>query len=73
MARAYLDQLTRTGAVDAARAAAIKTAIDRGAAAKAQLTTLAGELDAAAASAGKIDAARLKGLSATLTGIAGGR
>ena len=73
VARAYLDQLTRTGAVDAARAAAIKTAIDRGAAAKAQLTTLAGELDAAAASAGKIDAARLKGLSATLTGMAGGR
>ena len=71
VARAYVDQLTRTNAIDAARATTLRTAIDRGASAKAQLTTLAGELETAAASAGKIDAARMKSLAATLTGIAG--
>jgi hypothetical protein len=71
VARAYVDQLARTNAIDAARASALRTAIDRGASAKAQLATLAGELSTAAASAGKIDAARMKSLAATLTGIAG--
>ena len=77
VAKAYLDQLTRTKAIAADRAAAVKTAIeradkvrnakDRGAqAAVEQLKTLTGQLQADAAAASGRDAARLRALAATL-------
>jgi hypothetical protein len=79
VARAYLDQLTRTHGVKPERAAAIKSALeradrvrgpkDRGAAAAGeQLKSLAGQVTEDAAAAIGRDAARLKALAATLTG-----
>jgi hypothetical protein len=76
VARAYLDQLNRTKALDPARAAAVKTAIDRtekGKPNKAsidQLDTLAQDLERDAASATGKDAERMKALASTLKGRA---
>ena len=78
VARAYLDQLTRSKAIAADRAAAVKTAIERAdrvrnaegsrrAAAVEQLKTLAGQVETDAAAATGRDAARLKALAATLS------
>ena len=64
VARAYLDQLTRTNALPADRATAVKAALDKND--RAQLTTLAGELEKSAASASARDAARLRGLAAAI-------
>ena len=83
VARAYLDQLTRTHGVKPERAAAIKSALeradrvrgpkDRGAAAAGeQLKSLAGQVSEDAAAATGRDAARLKALAATLTGRGAG-
>ena len=73
VARAYLDQLTRSNALPPARAAAVKTALERAAgdkpskAALDHLATLAPQLEQDAASAAnKTDAARIKGLADTL-------
>jgi hypothetical protein len=81
VARAYLDQLTRTRSVQPARASAIDAALtrvdsvrtrqDRGAAAVlGTLATLATQLDADAAAATGRDAQRLRSLAATLRGRA---
>jgi hypothetical protein len=81
VARAYLDQLARTKGIDADRAAAVKSALeradriktsrDRGAAdAAAPLERLAGQIVADAAGATGRDAARLRALAATLKGRA---
>jgi hypothetical protein len=64
VARAYLDQLTRSHGITADRAGAVKTALDRND--RAQLTTLAGQLEQDAASASAIDAKRLKALAAAI-------
>ena len=72
VARAYLDQLNRTNALDAARAAAVKTAIDRtekgkpNKAAIDQLDTIAQQLERDATSASGKDAERIKALASTL-------
>ena len=76
VARAYLDQLNRTKALEPARAAALKAAIDRtekgnpNKAAIDQLDTLAQQLDRDAAAASGKDAERMKALAATLKGRA---
>ena len=78
VAKAYLDQLTRSKAIAADRAAAVKAAIeradrvrnpkDRGAqAAVEQLKTLTGQLETDAAAATGRDAARLRALAARLS------
>jgi hypothetical protein len=64
VARAYLDQLTRSRGIAADRAGAMKTALDRHD--RAQLATLAGQLEQDAASASGVDAKRLKALAATI-------
>jgi hypothetical protein len=83
VARAYLDQLTRTGSVQPSRASAIDAALkradglrtrrDRGAAdVLATVATLATELDEDAAAATGPDAHRLRSLAANLRGRAAG-
>ncbi len=78
VAKAYLDQLTRSRAIAADRAAAVKTAIERAervrnakdrnaAAAVEQLKALTGQLETDAAAATGRDAARLRALAGTLT------
>jgi hypothetical protein len=67
VARAYLDQLTRSNVLAADRAKAVESAItgsDRG-----LRTKLADELERAAASAKGPDATRLRGLAATLKAL----
>ena len=75
VARAYLDQLTRSNAVPADRATAIKTAIDRAeraqggtarATALTQLDTVIKQIESDAASAAGRDGMRLKAMAATL-------
>ena len=76
VAKAYLDQLSRSKAIGAERAAAVKTAIERADRVRAkdrnaqtaadQLKALTGQLGADAAAAKGLDAARLKALAATL-------
>jgi hypothetical protein len=81
VARAYLDQLVRSNAVNATRAAAMRATFDRADAIRTgqergaaevlnQLTTLAAELDRDAASASGHDAQRLRALAETLRGRA---
>jgi hypothetical protein len=65
VARAYVDQLTRATALNAERAAEVKSALDRGS--KEALKGVAAKLEADAASAEPTIAARLKGLANTLT------
>jgi hypothetical protein len=78
--RAYLDQLTRSNAVRAARAKVIKAALDgaekvhsasdKGAAAVvSQLDTVASQLESDAGTAGGRDAMRLNSLAATMRGV----
>jgi hypothetical protein len=77
VALAYVDQLTRSRAIQPARARAVKTVLDRadglrlgnenGAATVIdQLTTLAGQLEGDAGAASGRDAARFRSLAATL-------
>jgi hypothetical protein len=67
VARAYLDQLTRSGGIPETRAAAVRTAIDSGNAQ--QRAGLAGQLEGDAGSAGRIDARRLRALADTLRNL----
>jgi hypothetical protein len=64
VARAYLDQLARGSALPADRIAAVRAALDAGD--KAQLATLAGQLEAQAGKVTGADAKRLKGLAAAI-------
>ena len=72
VSRAYLDQLNRTHALPADRAAALKSAIDKadkGKPSKAvldQIDALASQLEKDAASANATDAMRMKGLAASI-------
>jgi hypothetical protein len=74
VAKAYLDQLTRSKGITPARANAVKTAIDRAdrtnpqRASLDQLDTLANQLEQDAATATGRDADRLRALAATLKG-----
>ena len=68
VARAYLDQLTRSKAVTSERAAAIKAALDHHD--KAKLKELAGQLEQAASAAAGRDAARLRSLGDDVEGVA---
>jgi hypothetical protein len=78
VARAYLDQLKRTNGIQADRAAAVTAAVERASKLKSgkdravadELETLAKQVEGDAASASLADAARLRGLGATLTGVA---
>ena len=76
VARAYLDQLTRSKGISAERASAVKKVIgglDKDKAGKSaldQADAVARQLDADAASASGLDAARLKALADTLRGRA---
>ena len=80
VARAYLDQLKRSQAVNAARADAIGSMLDRAervtprdkdaAAAAAALTTLAADLEKDAASAAGRDASRMRAMAETVKGRA---
>jgi hypothetical protein len=76
VAKAYLDQLTRSKAIAADRASAVKTAIERADKVRAkdraaqpiveQLKAVSGQLESDAAAATGPDAARLKALAAVL-------
>src|SRR5206468_10383574 len=77
VARAYIDQLTRTRGIQQERARAVRTALDRAdgvrsgqeksaAAVVDQLGALASQLETDAGSASGRDAARLKALAATI-------
>jgi hypothetical protein len=74
VAKAYLDQLTRSQGISSARVSAVKAAIDRAdrnnpdGAALDQLDTLANQLEQDAASATGRDADRLRALAATIKG-----
>jgi len=80
VARAYLDQLTRSRGIAPERATALKTTLDRAERVKAGdrdagavaegLTSLAATLGKDAAAAAPLDAARLRALSANLEGQA---
>jgi hypothetical protein len=76
VARAYVDQLTRSNAIQAERAAALRGALDRigrrrpAAGVVEELTALATRLESDAASASGPDAARMRALSSTLKGLA---
>jgi hypothetical protein len=84
VARAYIDQLTRTKAISQDRAAAVTTALARVARLKDgkengagavldQVETLATQLEGDAASAGPVDARRLRALATTIRGVAATR
>jgi hypothetical protein len=76
VARAYLDQLTRSRSIEPARATALKAALDRAGgdhparAVLDQLESLAAQLEQDAREASGIDATRLHGLAATLKALA---
>ncbi len=67
VARAYLDQLTRSRALDASRIAAIERALDKKD--RKQLGTLAADVESSAASASGHDAMRMKALAEVMKGI----
>jgi hypothetical protein len=67
VAKAYVDQLVRSKAIAADRAAALRLALDRSD--KAQLVMLAGQLEGAASGARGSDAARLRSLATTITDL----
>ena len=78
VARAYLDQLTRSNGIPADRAAAVKAALDPAgsqgrveAAAAERLSTLATQLEGDAASATGQDATRLRALASVMKDLAG--
>ena len=64
VAKAYVDQLERTQAIPKERATALRQALDRSD--KAQLGTLAGEVESAVARASGRDAERLRALATTI-------
>ncbi|HXG54376.1 MAG TPA: hypothetical protein VNJ03_03280 [Vicinamibacterales bacterium] len=66
VARAYLDQLTRSNAITAERASAVRKAVEKNK--RAQLTTLAQQLEQDAAGASGAAASRMKALAAVLKG-----
>jgi len=72
VSRAYLDQLNRSKGISAARAAAVKSALDKTGKDKAskgavdQLDAVAKQVEQDAASASGLDAARLKSLAAAM-------
>jgi hypothetical protein len=72
VSRAYLDQLTRSKGISAARAAAVKSALDKAekdkaaAAAIDQLEAVAKQVEQDASSASGLDVMRLKGLAASM-------
>jgi hypothetical protein len=78
VARAYLDQLNRSHGIQADRARALKTALDRAEGARpgnkntaeivGQLDALAGQIETDAAASSGRDAARLRALAATIKG-----
>ena len=63
VARAYVDQLARSKAIDADRAAAINAAIEKS---SSERSTVASQLEADAAKAKPRDAARMRSLAALL-------
>jgi hypothetical protein len=67
VARAYLDQLTRTKGLTAERVAAVRSAVEGHD--KAKLQELAGQLEQGASSASGRDAARIRSLAETLKGL----
>ena len=67
VARAYLDQLTRSKALDGSRIAAIEKALDKKD--RKRLRTLASEVESAAAASSGRDARRMKALAETMRGI----
>jgi hypothetical protein len=67
VAKAYVDQLTRSKSFDAAKAQAVNAAIDKKD--KSALDTLASSLESDAAAAAGVDAARMKALAATLKSL----
>jgi hypothetical protein len=67
VARAYLDQLSRSKAMDAARIAVIEKAVDKKD--RKQLDTLAAQVATDAASATGRDAQRMKALADVMKGI----
>jgi hypothetical protein len=69
VARAYVDQLTRSKAITPERAAAVRTAVDKNN--RTQLTALAQQLEQDAATAPPSDAKRFKALADVLKGRAG--
>ena len=78
VARAYVDQLTRSRSIQPDRAAAVKAALDRAGGRSgrteetaSQLEALAAQLESDAASAGARDAARLRSLAETMKGLGG--
>lgn len=68
VARAYLDQLTRSDGIAPARARAVRAALD-GTAPADRLGTLAGELERDSSAASGVAAARLHSLAATMKGL----
>jgi hypothetical protein len=64
VARAYLDQLARAKGISAARASAVRSAMDRTDVSR--LKALAADLDADAGAASGLDAPRLRSLAAAL-------
>jgi len=66
VARAYLDQLTRSNAIQPQHAAALKAALDSNN--RAQLDAIANQLEQDAAAAQGVDAKRMKALAATIKG-----
>ncbi|HEX6974975.1 MAG TPA: hypothetical protein VF147_11265, partial [Vicinamibacterales bacterium] len=67
VAKAYLDQLTRSKALDEAKIAAIEKAVDKKD--RKQLSALATELASSAASASGADAKRMKALADVMKGL----
>ena len=67
VARAYLDQLIRSSGIQPAKASALKAALDKSN--RAELTSMAGELEKEAASATGATASRLRALAATIKGL----
>ena len=68
VARAYLDQLTRSKGIKADRAAAVKSALDRKPAA-AQIEALVNDLESDASAATGADAVRLRALASALKAL----
>jgi len=66
VARAYLDQLTRSNAIGQERAAAVRKAVDNGRPAASEVSALASQLETDAGTASGRNASRLRALADTL-------